>query len=206
LSPDVEREGDEPPVDPGLGRLLALSDGVFAIALTLLVLGLAVPDGLGTEGEVNDALARQLPNLAGLVLSFVVIGRFWMGHHELFARITRVDPTLRWLNLLYLAPVCITPFSTRVLAVYGDYALPTAIYGLTMAATGLAAWGMGRYARARLDVHVEDRGISLVVVAIFGLSAPLAFLVSPGIAKFSWLLLPVLLPLAGLIRRRRRAT
>ena len=103
-----------------LGRLLAFSDGVFAIAITLLVLNIPVPNlpaGTGPD-EIRGALLALKPNLGGFVLSFFLVGTYWIGHHRLLLGANRLDGAGLWLNLFVLATVCLIPFSSGVLIRY----------------------------------------------------------------------------------------
>ena len=96
-------------------RIVNLSDAVFAIAMTLLVLDLRVPDlpeGL-VDSELPAALLSLWPKYLGYVLSFVVIGTFWVIHHSIFRSIRRYDRTLLWLNFLFLMFVAFVPFPPR---------------------------------------------------------------------------------------------
>ena len=94
-------------------RVEAFSDGVFAIAVTLLVLDLHVPT---TVGRVSHDLLRQMPTYLAYLAAFVTIGVVWVNHHVVFTKIARVDPTLLWLNLALLGTSSVLPFPTAVLA------------------------------------------------------------------------------------------
>src|SRR5262245_23042404 len=96
-------------------RLEAFSDGVFAIAITLLVLDVKVPRG---EADLAAALLTQWPSYVGYTGSFVIIGIWWAGHHELLGTIARSDHPLRLLNTLHLMCIAFLPFGTAVLAEY----------------------------------------------------------------------------------------
>ena len=96
-------------------RLEAFSDGVFAIAITLLILEIKVPPP-GAAGELGPALARLWPSYLALVTSFANVGVMWINHHRLFALIERTDEGLLGLNLLLLLGVTLVPFPTALLA------------------------------------------------------------------------------------------
>src|SRR5690242_13273036 len=99
-----EQEDDERVArrhDPS--RVLALSDGVFAIIMTLLVLDVRVPE-LAAGQSLNQALGQVRPSLTAFVISFVLAGMYWVGHRDLFTLIRRTDRFLVWLNILYLLP------------------------------------------------------------------------------------------------------
>jgi uncharacterized membrane protein len=89
-------------------RVLALTDGVFAIIITLLVLEVHVPE-LTQGHSLTEALAELRPSLIAFVISFVLAGMYWVGHRDLFALIRRTDRGLVWLNILYLLPLCLLP-------------------------------------------------------------------------------------------------
>ena len=97
-------------------RTVALSDGVFAIAITLLIIEVRVPDS--EAGELARDLANQWPTYAAYVVSFAIIGIIWVNHHDIFERIATVDRSLLFLNLGLLLTVAFLPFPTALL---GDY-------------------------------------------------------------------------------------
>ncbi|MGW2489059.1 TMEM175 family protein [Streptomyces sp. NPDC001606] len=124
------------------GRVEAFSDGVFAIAITLLVLDIKVPR-TGEHGGLWQALGAQWPSYAAYVVSFLVIGIMWVNHHQVFSYVTRVDRTLMFLNLLVLMVVAVVPWPTALLAEYlreGARAAHTAaaVYSLVMVLMALA--------------------------------------------------------------------
>lgn len=99
-----------------IGRLLAFSDGVFAIAITLLVLGIPVPDLQNPSNAVlTEALVRLLPNLFAFLLSFVLVGRYWSLHRQLLGALARGDRRVVALNLGLLLTICLVPFSSGLL-------------------------------------------------------------------------------------------
>jgi TMEM175 potassium channel family protein len=123
-------------------RLEAFSDGVFAIAITLLVLDLVVPDP-GEEGaRLGARLAHQWPSYVAYVVSFLVIGIIWVNHHTVFNRVRLVDRPVLFANLALLLVVSVIPFPTRLIAEYltagPDSHLAAAIYSATMLAMGVA--------------------------------------------------------------------
>jgi uncharacterized membrane protein len=130
------REGDESARvllerlhDPA--RVLALSDGVFAIIVTLLVLEIHVPE-LTQGHSLNEALAELRPSLVAFVISFILAGMYWVGHRDLFALIRRTDRGLVWLNILYLLPLCLLPFGAGLLGRYDREPVALRIYGLVL--------------------------------------------------------------------------
>ena len=98
-------------------RVLALSDGVFAIVITLLVLEIHVPELTGGE-SLRDALREVRPSFTAFLISFFVTAIAWAGHRDLFAHIRRTDRTLVWLNILYLLPLSLLPFGAALISRY----------------------------------------------------------------------------------------
>ena len=126
-------------------RLEAFSDGVIAIAITLLVLQIRVPHA--KNGELLDALLHQWPSYVAFVISFVVIGIMWVSHHSMFEKIARVDRGLLFANLALLLGIAFLPFPTGLLADYvreggQNSHIAAAIYSATMVVIGLAFMGM----------------------------------------------------------------
>jgi TMEM175 potassium channel family protein len=116
------------------GRVEAFSDGVFAIAITLLVLEIKVPED--ARDHLWSALGRQWPSYAAYVVTFLIIGVMWVNHHTVFQYIARVDRKLLFLNLLLLMGVAALPWPAAVVASYlreGNAAeVALAVYGLFM--------------------------------------------------------------------------
>lgn len=106
-------------------RLLYFSDAVFAIAITLLVIELRVPEGITTDTALRHALLDLIPGYISFLVSFFVIGRFWIGHHRLFGYLAHSDAGLVWRNLAFLAVIAFLPFPTAVLGSHAS--APTAI-------------------------------------------------------------------------------
>lgn len=98
-------------------RVESFSDGVLAVAITLLVLGINVPDPL-TTSNLGHALAKQWPIYAAFVTSFITIGIIWINHHVMIGRLARTDHSILILNLLLLMTIVVIPFGTDLLARY----------------------------------------------------------------------------------------
>jgi uncharacterized membrane protein len=98
-------------------RLESFSDGVFAVAITLLVLGIDVPD-VGPHGSLGHALVANWPQYAAYVVSFLTIGIIWINHHAMISRLSAADHTILILNLLLLMAVAVLPFATNLVAAY----------------------------------------------------------------------------------------
>jgi len=178
----------------GLGRLLALSDGVFAFAMTLLVVQLLVPQlGPGQVGQLGTKLLDQVPSYVSYLISFAVISIYWYSHHRLFRYVRRWDVWLIALNLGALLFVAVMPFPTAIMGRYGDQTLAVVIYAATLGTTGLFIWliwwhGIRRQLFARsLEQHAarQFRWRAFLTPAVFFLSIPVAFW-QPRVAQFSW--------------------
>ena len=128
----------------GTGRLEAFSDGVFAIAITLLVLDLAVPAQAELDGRsLASALGHEWPSFAAYLVSFLVIGIIWVNHHAMLQLARTADRTVLFANLFLLLTVSVLPFPTRVLAEYltaggADSHTAAALYSASMMLLGLA--------------------------------------------------------------------
>ena len=119
-------------------RFEAASDGVFAIAITLLVLGLGVPIVRNAgDGSLSGALEALWPNFLAYVLSFAVIGIMWNNHHMLFRTVARIDRTTFFLNLLLLGITAFIPFATAVLGTYPSLKPGPVLYGFTLDAASI---------------------------------------------------------------------
>ena len=177
-----------------LDRSNAISDGIFAIALTLLVLGIDVPKG--QEGHLWTALQDALPEMLGYVISFWTAAALWLHHHDLFDDLEATDTPLMRLNLAYLGFVAFLPFPSGLLGDYGDEPGSVVVFAVTVA----CIVGLGGLMRAHARSaglfkaaarHPESDLSGLLVPVVFLASIPIAF-VSPTVAIYSWLALPVL--------------
>jgi uncharacterized membrane protein len=194
-----------------LGRIGAFTDGVMAVAITLLVLNLEVPT-LASGESLADALFDLLPSLGAYLLAFALVGRFWVLHHNLFERLHGFDPPLMTLNLAFLALIALLPFSTDLYDVYTDEGLAAAVLGGTLGLAALAHWEMNQYALRHGFVRAEHRAetesgrpIGLGLAAVFLLSVPAAFL-TVHLAEAMWISTVLLrYPLRRLGRRTSSA-
>jgi uncharacterized membrane protein len=148
-----------------LGRLAALSDGVFAVAMTLLVLDLKVPAAVESEHDLLDALLHDVaPRLLPYAMSFLTLGIFWVGQQAQLESFTRSTRALTWIHLSFLLAVTVLPFSTALLAEHTTFRLSMAVYWLNLFALGLVLFVSLSYAdRARLirEETTEDMRAAL---------------------------------------------
>ncbi len=177
-------------------RTVAFSDGVFAIAITLLVLSLDVPT-LRHGESLDHALSKLSDNFTSYFIGFAVIGLFWVGHHYFFNSLRGFDGRMLWLNLLYLSFIGLLPFTTALLGDFGNDPTALTAYAVNVALAGLADALMVVVA---LRANLIEPGMqaprgelitrTLIPPAVFLASIPLAYL-DPDLAKYSWLLLAI---------------
>lgn len=133
-----------------LERLTALSDGVFAVAMTLLVLDVRVPVSAAlasSDHALGGALLKLGPSFAAYLLSFTMLGTFWLAQHTLLGILGRCDRTLTWINLGYLFVVTLLPFSAALLAHYVHLRLAVGVYWLNILLLGIGLEWSARYGR-----------------------------------------------------------
>jgi len=196
------------PVCKNLDRILALSDGVFAFAVTLLALSLIVPvlsrDALQTE-LIAD-LQHMWPVFISYFVSFFVIASWWRGHHRVFTYIKRCNSTLISLNFYFLLCITIIPFLTNLIMEYGNFELATILFAAMQVVTGtmlIIIWMYASRNHRLIDPHLDARMIKynyqreLIVIAIFLISIPIAF-ISTSLAQISWI---ALAPLVSILQR-----
>jgi uncharacterized membrane protein len=192
-------------------RLEALSDGVFAFAITLLVLDLAIPNTEHSAKQLQNALFDQWPGYLGYLVSFSTVGAIWLGHNAVTDYLDRADTTLLRLNLLLLLFVALLPFPTHLLSAYhgNDRAerVAVVVYGLTLLICGALLSLLWRYAlKARLiRPDSRDEEITLLshrltpglvgyaVLIVIGLFAPVVALFG-YLAVALFFILPVPVP------------
>jgi uncharacterized membrane protein len=176
-----------------VGRIAAFTDGVMAVAITLLVLNVEVPHLRPGEG-LGDALVDDvLPSLGAYALAFALVGRFWIIHHNLFEKVHSFDRTLMSLNLLFLGLVVLMPFSAQLYDVYTDRPVAAAVLGGTLGLLALVNGTMTRHVLRQGFVHEERREetepavtVGAGLTTIFLLSVPAAFL-SVHLAEAMWI-------------------
>jgi uncharacterized membrane protein len=189
-------------------RIEAFSDGVFAIAITLLIIEVRVPSH-ETAGALGHELLRLWPSYLAYLTSFLTIGVMWVNHHHVFSYIGRADRTLMFLNTLLLMLIAFVPFPTAVLAQFlrTDGARAGAVlYGATMTVTAILFFVWWRYISAErrlIAEHVPDEEVADITKAytpgtlLYGTATLLAF-ASPWVSAALYLLIAIFyaLPLA----------
>jgi uncharacterized membrane protein len=143
---------------PGKGRIEALTDGIFAVAMTLLVLDLRLPEARGLDDAgLRSALVALLPKLESYVISFLVLCVFWLGHHRLMHLVRGVDHLFLWRNLLFILFITFVPFTTSLMGEHRDLDDAPLVYGVNLALILAAQFLMWRRALFHLvdPAHAE---------------------------------------------------
>jgi uncharacterized membrane protein len=189
------REG----VGTNIARIVAFTDGVFAIAITLLVLNIDAPEV--ADESLRDEIIDLWPSLLAYFLSFAVVGRFWVVHHRVFETVKSFDGRLLALNLLFLSFVVLVPFTTEILGEYGNTRAGVVTYAGVLGLAALVNWLMIRYILTAGHVLEEHRPLTALFGGRMGLINPIVFLVSipvalinPYIAIGMWVVLSLVWP------------
>jgi uncharacterized membrane protein len=181
-------------------RIEALADGIFAIAMTLLVLSLTLPDMMETKLSLSQLMADQWPKFFNYALSFVLLAIFWMVHHQQFHVIRRTDRWHVWINIGILMFVALMPFSTDVAGDYSGETLAELVFGANLMMLGLlfllnwwyACWHH-RLVDHDLDRETIVKGIrrSCVTPGVAAIAMVLAFFI-PQRGLTVYILIPVI--------------
>jgi uncharacterized membrane protein len=198
-------------------RTDAFTDGVFAIAITLLVLEIHIPEikpppSGGMDGAMRDYLMSLGQPLLTYALSFATVGIIWLNHHATFSKIRYVDRLGNVLNLLLLAVVCFIPFPTALLSRYGALPASTAFYGATFTAMSVAYainWLYAAHKQHEVDpsfpaITVAQALPGAIGTAFYALGTGLAF-VAPGVAVGIYVATAAYYILPGLFTRHHAA-
>jgi uncharacterized membrane protein len=179
-------------------RITAFSDGVFSIAITLLVLNLHVPTissnvpSYRVPHELLDQLGKQSPSLLSYLLSFVIVGIYWIAHHNMFHYIKRSNRPFLWINILLLMCVAFIPFPAGLLGQYPQQRISVIIYASSLILTNLMLSLLWWYATSNHRLVDQDIDPHFVrTVNRRNMTAPVVYLVSIGLSFLS--------PLASLI-------
>lgn len=191
-------------------RIEALADGVFAIAMTLLVLDLKVPNiSHANPDQLLPALLAQWPKYISYAISFFMLGIYWIGHHNQFHVIRRSDRGFLWINILYLMTISLLPFSTALLGEYPGTRIALIIYGGNLAVISLVLywhWFYATHHHRLIDSDTDPRIVTLatrriltgVIVYLFAISASF---VSVTTSLVIYLAAPLIFLLPGKVDR-----
>ena len=170
---------------------MAFTDGVMAVAITLLVLNLEVPSV--PADELGSAMVDLIPSLVAYLLAFALVGRFWVIHHRLFETLRAFDSRLMTLNLAFLTLIVLVPFATALFDKYTQEPIAAAVLGGILGLAALSHWLAVVHTLRRGLVHEQHRPVAepfaspigLGFTLLFLLSVPVAFL-SPTVAALMW--------------------
>jgi uncharacterized membrane protein len=193
-----------------LERLILFTDAVFAIAITLLVIEIRVPElHHATEADAVQGLLRLIPKFIGFFISFFVIAVYWVAHHRIFRFVRRLNTGLIWINLFFLLGIVLMPFTTAYQSEYSLLRTPWIVYSLNIIVVGLMQVRLQAYLRNRAHgltlahehAHPDlDLYRPLSSPLVFGFSILLSFFVAPWMLR----LVPgIAFPLLGLLHSRR---
>ncbi|WP_321422969.1 TMEM175 family protein [uncultured Methanobacterium sp.] len=182
-------------------RLETLVDGIFAIAMTLLVLALAVPDITEplSNAAVQNSLYSLIPSFYTLVMSFILLALFWSNHHRAFHKIDEMNTPLLWINVIWLLFIVLVPFSASLTGKYGEFPISHIIFNLNM--LGIALFlGLNWYYASRkkfIDEKVSPRDITVTIRTniLFIVISLLALSLSFVIPRWSALVYLLIFPL-----------
>jgi uncharacterized membrane protein len=196
-------------------RVLALSDGVFAFAVTLLVLDLAVPalSPGASSLDLWQGLTKEYISFINYILSFFIAAIWWNSHHRNFEHIRGSNTTLRMLNMFFLIWIALLPFFTKILDQYHSLQLSVALYAVDQAAAGFSLTLIWLYASRNhqmIDKNMKKTAIRFSTIR--NIITPIFFLISIGIsfidtnlASFSWYgLIPIFIIVLRLEQRSKK--
>jgi uncharacterized membrane protein len=183
-------------------RLEALTDGVFAIVMTLLVLDLSITgiSQSSVQAELPRRLLESWPAFLAYLMSFIILGMIWISHHRMFHYIKRSNPMLMWMNIIFLMFVALVPFSTRLMGDYLWTQVPFVIYGINLILIFIMRLALWNYASGKfrlVDSSIKPPVIKRVKLFI-GVIPAVMFLAVIGVAFLNvivgyvvlWLLIP----------------
>jgi len=191
-NPRYRRRAEELEFD----RVAFFSDAVFAIAMTLLVVGIGIPHV--RDAKIAHALSEKYNEIFGFFLSFLVIGLYWLAHHRFFSKLIAVDVRFMKLNLVYLAAIAFVPFPTALVGIYGSSeAVVVVLYAATLAVASVIEAALFWHAQhaGLLRTRLTDEAFrnymlaSIAPAVVFVLSIPIAIYNDPAHAVLSWLLI-----------------
>jgi len=136
-------------------RLAAFSDAVFAIIITILVLDIKVPD-LDSGQSVADSLSEVGPTFTAFVISFLLVGMYWVWHRGLFAQVRYVDVNVLWLNLLFLLPLSLVPFAASTVGEHSTDPTALHIYGAVLIVVTLMRIALNSYLNQHPGLRYQD--------------------------------------------------
>ena len=183
--------------------IISFSDAIFAFSITFMALSIQLPNFSANlaESDVTRRLSQMLiPSIIHYIISFIVVGTYWISYHRIFEHIRRADITLIWLNLLFLLFISLVAYFTGLLTTYSTHRIVVITFAGIMSATGFTLCILWWYATH--NKYLVDKDIHPHLIGYFllrSLASPVIFLISIGISfiniqltQFFWaLILPV---------------
>lgn len=200
-----------------LQRSEALTDGIFAVAMTLLVIELKLPDhaAVHSAADLHAALAGLLPKGIAWVMSFFVLALFWVGHHRVFANLRRADATLVRLNLLQLAAVSLMPFCSALSGEFGGLLVSQGFFSLNMGVLAVTAFLILRHVYRHPELchapmsrghfrgaQLRIGGLILISIVAFAIAALVRI---PATGNMAFMLMAVISPWSRRLERKADA-
>lgn len=194
-------------------RLEAFSDGVFAIVITLLIIEVRVP--IVEKVQLNHALIELVPKILSFILSFIIVGSYWVAHHTMMQFLEKVNRSVLWFNLFTLLTVAFIPFPTALLGEYPYEKTPVILYGISLSLvniTGTIFWRFITYKKRFVKHNLSNSFsnfvtlIHLLPVLFYMLSIVFSF-ISITISYIIYLLVPLffILPNPLILKRIKTA-
>ena len=178
-------------------RIEALTDGVYAIIMTLLAFDIRLPEV--DVGSIPQALASLGPTLITYVISFALLGVYWTGHRNQFNYIERIDQTLRWISIFFLGVSALIPFTAEMLSRYPLSPLPIMLYGLNLIVIGLLLFWHWSYATGRGELVADDLAKEVVRIgkerSLFAVACYIAAIVLAFVLPVLSLVIYAIVPL-----------
>lgn len=215
--PNNSRQSDqaEETEKPSEDRIVMLSDGIFAIATTLLVLGIQIPQHLKPDDFIKALTGDFLTNTLFYAITFAILASYWLEHRRLMKSLRRIDTIFIWLNLLFLALVAFFPVVNNVIIQYGQYPEAVIVYTVILAGCGYSLTLLGIYAFSKhrlIATNIDIRSASghligsVLSSTFIMLSLCLLFIPNfiPNHVFYSWFSLPLIRGIARIVKMFRR--
>jgi uncharacterized membrane protein len=193
-------------------RVEALADAIFAVAMTLLVIELQLPEhsDVLAQRDLVHSLVLLIPKFVAWIISFVVLAIFWFAHHRLFHYVRAVDGSFLWLNILYLGGVSLMPFSSAVAGEYSRMLVSQVIYSANMTAVAVGALLLTRYVFRHQELWSVPMARGFYRASIFRIAGLIAIavgaigiaMVVPGAGNAAFMLMLPISVLSARIERR----
>jgi uncharacterized membrane protein len=191
-------------------RFETLVDGIFAIAMTLLVLNLAVPrnDGLLSDVAFQNALYGLIPTFISFLVSFILLTIFWKAHHRFFNEIKKLDSTLLWINVIWLLFIVLVPFSASLTGQYRRFTISHIIFHGNMLGIALFLYLNWYYAHRKGFIHDKVEPFEITIAKRVSLAFIIITLLALAIVKighhWSQAIYSLILPVEWLAGRRKK--